>query len=139
MRYKVLLFITGIVLLSCGKADNRWFPYASINLQIPINDPRIQGIKTPGNGIEIGGGVGGIILYRKLSGNRVVAYDKRSPASLDKGCDVRIQEPSIIAIDTCANVTFSLENDGTVIKGNYARPLQQYSVSEGNGLIMIYN
>lgn len=139
VKHKVLLIIAGLFLLSCGKENQSYIPYVPVNIQFPATDPRIQGVRAPGNGIEISGGVGGIILYRKLSGNRLVAYDKRSPASLEKGCNVVLQSPSVIAEDICASVTYSLENEGTVIKGQYSRPLQQYNVSESNGSVFIYN
>lgn len=135
----ILLFCA--LVISCGKDNGDRIPDVPVNLVIPKNDPRLSRLNAFGGAVAINGhGVAGIILYKRLSGGRIVAYDRCSSVNPIQKCQVRIDEPTITASDTCSNniVRFSLE-DGSRIEGEGGRPLKQYSVIDDGNIISVIN
>lgn len=136
-----IILLLGVFAISCGKDNGDRIPDVPVNLVIPKNDPRLSRLNAFGGAVAINGhGVAGIILYKRLSGGRIVAYDRCSSVNPIQKCQLRIDDPTITATDTCNvnRVRFSLE-DGTRIEGEGGRPLKQYSVIDDGNIISVIN
>ncbi|WP_353133762.1 hypothetical protein [Pseudopedobacter sp.] len=145
--HKVLFTILCLLLLSCGKDQYDGFPYVLVDASFSLQDSRFSSLKTPGTAIDVKQvtgavyGVGGLILYN--NSGVIVAYDKRSPASLEKQCNVEINS-TITCKDPCSGTIFQL-SDGARISGEAGLSLVRYNVtingnlSLGNGTIRVTN
>ena len=146
-KHKVLFAVLCLFLLSCGKDQYDNFPYVLVNAPFSLQDSRFSALKTPGTAIdvkEVTGevhGVGGLILYN--NSGVIMAYDKRSPASLEKQCNVEINSV-FTCTDPCSGTIFQL-SDGARISGEAGFSLVRYNVivngnlSLGNGTIRVTN
>lgn len=130
------LLIVGVVTLlsSCGKEDNDNFPYVLVDKIFYLQDPEFSSLKTPGTAVEVPKeygvqGVGGLILYNNAG--TYMAYDKRSPVSLEKQCNVRLNS-TMTCIDDCSGTVFQL-SDGFIMIGESGRPLRRYQVIQTSG------
>jgi len=130
---RVVVFFA-VFLLSCGKEDEDNFPYILVDKTFSLQDPEFSSLKTPGTAIEVPKeygvqGVGGLILYN--SSGVIKAYDRRSPASLEKQCNVRLNS-TLTCIDDCSGTIFQL-SDGSRISGESGLPLRRYQVIQSSG------
>ncbi len=134
----MLVFVLlGIVSgFSCGKEKN-YIADVPVEIHIPVNSPQFSQLNASGGYVLIRGGVAGIILYKKTTG-QIVAYDRCSSFNPEKACAVNVNEPSITATDPCSGSLFSLE-DGSSLKAPATRPLKQYLVTVTSSQITVYN
>ena len=137
MRRRGLAAILVFVFASCGKQTDV-VPNVSVNLQIPLADPRMSALHNPGGAVLINGyGVAGIILYRRAAGG-YAAYDRCSSYEPQKKCAVTLDNPSLTVTDPCSGAKFSLE-DGTPVKAPAIRSLKEYAVNASNFEIFVSN
>ncbi len=132
-----LFIISNIILLSCTKESN-YIPDVPVNFNVPINDPRVSRLQSPGGAVVISGhGVSGLILYRRSDGE-IVAYDRCSSVNPQSKCAVNLDDPTITATDPCSNAIFLL-NDGSPAKAPATRPLRKYLVTVTSSQISVIN
>lgn len=143
----IFILITVFLCVSCKKERQDGFPYILVNAGFSLQDPEFNVLKTPGKAVEVPEdvygkhGVGGLILFN--SSGVIMAYDKRSPASLAEECNVRLNS-TITCIDDCSGTIFQL-SDGSRISGQGGLPLVRYNViingslSLGTGTIRVTN
>ncbi len=136
---KLALFISLITILliqSCGKEGN-YIADVPVDVRISVNDYRFSALNSAGGYVVINGGVAGIILYKRTTG-QIVAYDRCSTYNPESKCAVIVNEPSITATDPCSGSIFTME-DGYSIKAPATRPLKQYQVTVTSSQITVYN
>lgn len=136
---KLFLFFSVIIFLSiqsCGKDEN-YIADVPVDIRIYPSDPTYSNLTGVGGYVTIKGGVAGIILYKKSSG-QIVAYDRCSSYNPESKCAVNVNEPSITATDPCSGSLFSME-DGSSLKAPATRPLKQYQVTVTSSQITVYN
>ena len=145
--HKGLLLLTCLFFSSCGKEQYDGFPYVLVDAGFSLQDARFIPLKIAGTAIDVQQvtgqthGVGGLILYN--NSGVLVAYDKRSPASLERQCNVKINS-AFTCKDDCSGTIFQL-TDGSRISGEGGLPLVRYSVtvqgnlSLGTGTIRVSN
>ncbi len=132
-----LFIISNITLLSCTKESN-YIPDVPVNFNVPINDPRVSRLQSPGGAVAINGyGVSGLILYRKSDGE-IAAYDRCSSVNPQSKCAVNLDDPTITATDPCSGAIFLL-NDGSPAKAPATKPLREYLVTETSSQISVTN
>ncbi len=135
--HKALFFlIVTLVGISCGKEKN-YVSDVPVDIRIAANDYRISKLTSGGGAVIVSGGVAGIILYKKSSG-QIVAYDRCSTFNPVEKCAVDLNDPSITATDPCSGSIFLLE-DGSSIKAPATRPLKQYLVTVTSSQITVFN
>ena len=122
-----------LLIMGCGKAVNN-VPDVPVNLTLPLTDPRLLALSSPGGAVVINGyGVSGLIIYRGLS-NNYVAYDRCSTVNPENKCAIALDDPTFTATDPCSGAKFLLE-DGSPAKAPATIALKQYSVYiSGNNL-----
>lgn len=126
-----------LTLAACGKQGNV-VPNVSVNLQIPVNDPRVSALRNPGGAVLISGyGVSGLVLYRRTTGG-YAAYDRCSAYEPEKRCAVTLDNPSLTVTDPCSGAKWSLE-DGTPVKSPAVRSLKEYVVNANSFEIFVSN
>lgn len=134
--------ITGIciflLLVSCGKEDNSLIPEVPVNLSIPVNDPRINGLYNSAGKVVIleGYGYAGLILYSR-SDRVIVAYDRCSTVNPEQKNKLQHLTGSIVE-DKVSGALFNLE-DGSPAKSPAVRSLKRYGISSNGGIILVYN
>ncbi|RKD12462.1 hypothetical protein BCY91_12520 [Pelobium manganitolerans] len=134
-RWMLVFVLLGIFCcFSCGKEKNY---IADVPVDIPVNSPYFTVYSAPGSFLLIKGGVAGIVLYKKQSGE-IVAYDRCSSFNPEQACAITVNDPPITATDPCSGSLFSLE-DGSSLKAPATRPLKRYSVIITNSQIRVYN
>ncbi len=127
---------TILLIQSCGKEKN-YITDVPVDIRIPINDYRFSALNSAGGFVIVNGGVAGIILYKKTTG-QIVAYDRCSTYNPESKCAVNVSDPSITATDPCSGSIFTLE-DGYSIKAPATRPLKQYQVTVTSSQLNVYN
>jgi nitrite reductase/ring-hydroxylating ferredoxin subunit len=136
--FAALSVIMMIFFTSCGK-EQSLIPDVPVNLNIPVNDPRINGLTTVAGKVIIleGHGIAGLILYSRLSDKVLVAYDRCSTVNPEKKNKLDLLAGSIVE-DKVSGAQFNLE-DGSAVKAPATRSLKRYSVSINAGTISVYN
>lgn len=138
MKFRGL--VTGLVVLlcACGKDDGTYIPEVYVNYTVPVNDPSISALNSPGGAVVINGhGVAGIIIYRRAD-NVYMAYDRCSSVNPQNKCAVTLDNPSLTATDPCSGAKFSLF-DGTPVKAPATKNLKQYQVTANSLYLMVTN
>ncbi len=131
-----LSLFTVLLMQSCGKEED-FIADVPVDVRIPANDFRFSALNSAGGVVVINGGVAGIILYKKTTG-QIVAYDRCSTYNPERKCAVNVNEPSITATDPCSGSLFSME-DGSSLKAPATRPLKQYQVTVTSSQITVFN
>lgn len=126
-----------LTLAACGKQGNV-VPNVTVNLQIPVNDPRVSALRNPGGAVLISGyGVSGLVIYRRSTGG-YAAYDRCSAYLPENRCAVTLDNPSLTVTDPCSGAKWSLE-DGTPVKAPAVRSLKEYAVNANSFEIFVSN
>lgn len=135
---KAIGFVMLVVMLAgCGKSSNV-VPDVAVNLTLPLTDPRLLNLNSPGGAVTISGyGVSGLIIYRTLTGG-YVAFDRCSTVNPEKRCAVVLDPGAFTATDPCSGAKFLLE-DGSPAKAPATIALKQYSVFQTINSIQISN
>lgn len=128
-----LIFLLALTLAGCGK-ENLVIPNVPVNLSIPLGDPRLIRLSSPGGAVALENyGVAGIVIYRTISGG-YVAYDRCSTVNPEKQCAVELDEPSFTVTDKCSGAKYLLE-DGSPAKAPAELSLKKYNtVVAGNSI-----
>jgi nitrite reductase/ring-hydroxylating ferredoxin subunit len=135
MRKFIMILLTGVCLLSCGKGDP--VPSIPVNFQSPIN-PKYSALNSPGGYAVVSGyGVAGLILYNSQT-RGIVAYDRCSSYQPEKKCAVTIDASGFTVTDPCSGSKFSLE-DGTPVKAPATKSLRSYQVITTQFTIQVVN
>ena len=98
-KLALYFFVFTILLASCGKEKN-YIADVPVDIKIFPSDPNYSKLTGGGGYVTIRGGVSGIILYKKSSG-QIVAYDRCSSYNPESKCAVNVNDPSITATDPC--------------------------------------
>lgn len=138
MKFRGLVSILVLLLCACGKDDGTYIPEVYVNYTVPVNDPSISGLNSPGGAVVINGhGVAGIIIYRRAD-NVYMAYDRCSSVNPQNKCAVTLDNPSLTVTDPCSGAKFSLF-DGTPVKAPATKNLKQYQVTANSLYLMVTN
>jgi len=138
MKFRSVLALSILLLLSCAKDDGTYIPDVYVNYTIPINDPSMSALNSPGGAVIISGhGVAGIIIYRRAD-NVFVAYDRCSSVNPQNKCAVTLDNPSLTVTDPCSGAKFSLF-DGTPVKAPATKSLKSYQVTANSLYLMVTN
>jgi nitrite reductase/ring-hydroxylating ferredoxin subunit len=138
MKFRSVLALSIVLLLSCAKDDGTYIPDVYVNYTIPINDPSMSALNSPGGAVVISGhGVAGIIIYRRAD-NVFVAYDRCSSVNPQNKCAVTLDNPSLTVTDPCSGAKFSLF-DGTPVKAPATKSLKSYQVTANSLYLMVTN
>ena len=130
-------FVFLLLTLSCNK-DTSYIPYVPVNIQINLQNPDYQNIKTVGGWVYITGGSKGIIVYR-ADISVFKAYDRHCPYQPTDACSrVDVQDAMMTATDTCCGSKFQLF-DGSVLSAPATRALQSYQTSFDGNILSINN
>jgi nitrite reductase/ring-hydroxylating ferredoxin subunit len=137
MRRALALVIIAVFFFSCGKNADP-IPNVAVNLELPLTDPRLSALNTPGGLVLINGyGVAGLILYHSPFGG-YVAYDRCSSYKPENKCAVTPDAGDLTATDPCSGSVFSL-TDGTPQKPPATTSLKSYYVTVSNYEIFVSN
>ena len=138
MKFRSVLALSILLLLSCAKDDGTYIPDVYVNYTIPINDPSMSALNSAGGAVVISGhGVAGIIIYRRAD-NVFVAYDRCSSVNPQNKCAVTLDNPSLTVTDPCSGAKFSLF-DGTPVKAPATKSLKSYQVTANSLYLMVTN
>jgi nitrite reductase/ring-hydroxylating ferredoxin subunit len=138
MKFRSVLALSIVLLLSCAKDDGTFIPDVYVNYTIPINDPSMSALNSAGGAVVISGhGVAGIIIYRRAD-NVFVAYDRCSSVNPQNKCAVTLDNPSLTVTDPCSGAKFSLF-DGTPVKAPATKSLKSYQVTANSLYLMVTN
>lgn len=138
-----IIKITIILLISSlffqfGCKNNNPIPYAPVNIQLFLNNPEFQDLKTPGNSVTINGGVKGIIVHCNYT-DEYVALERCCPCETDSdSARVYIDSTGLYAICLRCNSKFFLM-DGSLVEGTAGLPLLQYDAYLENDILYISN
>lgn len=122
-----LLFIVLIGFSACEKS-NKYVPEVQVNFSLPLTDPRLSNLRTPGGAVIIENhGIAGLILYHRTNGS-YAAYDRCSTVNPEQRCKLTLDNPAITATDPCSGAKFLLE-DGSPAKAPAVKYLKEYTVS----------
>lgn len=124
------------LLVGCGK-DNLVIPNVPVNFNMPLTDPRLIRLSSPGGAVVFSNyGVAGIVIYRTTNGG-YVAFDRCSTVNPEKLCAVELDEPSFTVTDKCSGAKYLLE-DGSPAKAPAQIALKKYNTYiAGNALHVI--
>jgi nitrite reductase/ring-hydroxylating ferredoxin subunit len=132
----LLLLIVGLA--GCAKDDQSYIPTVSVNLQLPLTDPRLAALGSQGGAVTLNGyGVAGIVIYC-IAPNNYVAYDRCSSYQPEKKCAVTLDSPALTVTDPCSGSKFLL-SDGSPVKAPATRSLKSYNVYVNNFNIFVSN
>jgi nitrite reductase/ring-hydroxylating ferredoxin subunit len=138
MKFWSVLALSILLLSSCAKDDGTYIPDVYVNYTVPINDPSMSALNSPGGAVVISGhGVAGIIIYRRAD-NVFVAYDRCSSVNPQNKCAVTLDNPNLTVTDPCSGAKFSLF-DGTPVKAPATKSLKSYQVTANSLYLMVTN
>jgi len=127
MKYLYSLLFISVLHSSCGK-DTSFIPDVAVNFSLPLTDPRLSRLSSPGGAVLINGyGIAGLVLYRKTD-NGYVAFDRCSTVNPEQKCAVTLDDPTLTVTDPCSGAKFLLE-DGSPVKAPAVRALKSYTVA----------
>jgi len=135
MRRLIVIILTSICFLSCGKGNP--VPNVSVNFQADIN-PKYSSLNNVGGYAYVNGyGVAGLVLYHSQT-RGIVAYDRCSSYMPEKKCVVSVDDTGLQVVDPCSGSKFSLE-DGTPVKAPATQALKSYQVITTQFTIQVVN
>tara|TARA_B100000242_G_scaffold170922_1_gene122408 strand:+ start:502 stop:915 length:414 start_codon:yes stop_codon:yes gene_type:complete len=125
-----------IFFISCGERNN-YIPDVFVNHEIDLNSPENISLSALGGSLIIENqGYKGLIIYR-FSNYDYHAYDKSCTYEPLTSCAKIDSISSSLAICSCCNSVFLLDQDGSVANGPAILPLKRYSTFlEGNMLFI---
>ncbi len=137
MKYLYSALFVLVLFTGCGK-DAGYIPEVGVNFSMPVTDPRLSRLSSPGGAVIINGyGIAGLVLYRRTD-NRYVAFDRCSSVNPEQKCAVNLDDPTITVTDPCSGAKFLLE-DGSPVKAPAVRGLKQYTVAISGQNLQVTN
>lgn len=138
MRLRSLTLVFALLLSACAKNSGPQIPDVYVNYSVPINDPSISVLNSPGSAVIVNGhGVAGLIIYRRAD-YVYVAYDRCSSVNPQNKCAVNLDEPNLTVTDPCSGAKYSLY-DGTPVKAPATQSLRQYNVVVNSLYLQVIN
>ena len=124
-----------------SQTDN--IAYQTVNITLYPNDPLYFKLQTAGGWVYIGGGVNGIIVYRKTATNTptdFVAIERTSTSLPDNpDAKVKVQPDNFTLKDTISGSKWQIF-DGGLISGSATQNLRLYNaIFDGNNTLTIRN
>ena len=127
MKYLYSILLISVLLTNCGK-DTSFIPDVAVNFSLPLTDPRLSRLSSPGGAVLINGyGIAGLVLYRKTD-NGYAAFDRCSTVNPEQKCAVTLDDPTLTVTDPCSGAKFLLE-DGSPVKAPAVRALKSYTLA----------
>lgn len=138
MCIRFLLAAFSLLLVACVKNDGSLVPDVFVNYSVPINDPGISALNSPGGAVVVNNyGVAGLIIYRRSDG-QYMAYDRCSTVNPEQKNAVVLDDPNLTATDPASGAKFSMY-DGSPVKAPAKRSLKQYTVVITNLYLQVIN
>jgi hypothetical protein len=142
----ISLVVISTFFYSCKKKNNTLqdnIAYQTVNITIYPNDPLYFKLQTVGGWVYIGGGVNGIIVYRKTTANTpsdFVAIERTSTSLPDNpDAKVKVQTDNFTLKDTISGSKWQIL-DGAIISGPATQNLRLYNaIFDGNNTLTIRN
>jgi hypothetical protein len=142
----ISIVVISVIFYGCKKKnktvqDN--IAYQTVNITIFPNDPLYFKLQTVGGWMYIGGGVNGIIVYRKTATNTptdFVAIERTSTSLPDNpDAKVKVQTDNFTLKDTISGSKWQIV-DGAIITGPATQNLRLYNaIFDGNNTLRIRN
>ena len=137
MRNSIIIIFL-ILFLSCGERNN-YIPDVFVNCEIDLNSPENISLSTLGGSLIIENqGYNGLIIYR-FSNYEYHAYDKSCTYEPLTACAEIDSINSSLAICSCCNSVFLLDQSGSVANGPAILPLKRYSTFLDGNMLFISN
>ena len=137
MRNSVTIIFL-IFLISCGERNN-YIPDVFVNHEIDLNSPENISLSALGGNLVIENqGYNGLIVYR-FSNYEYHAFDKSCTYEPLTACAEIDSISSSLAICTCCNSVFLLDQDGSVANGPAILSLKRYSTFLDGNMLFISN
>jgi len=127
-----------IFFISCGERNN-YIPDVFVNYEIDLNSPENISLSTLGGSLVIENqAYNGLIIYR-FSNYEYHAYDKSCTYEPLTACAEIDSINSSLAICSCCNSVFLLDQSGSVANGPAILPLKRYSTFLDGNMLFISN
>jgi len=127
MKYLYSVLFISVLLTGCGK-DTGYIPDVAVNFSLPLTDPRLSRLSSPGGAVLISGyGIAGLVLYRRTD-KGYAAFDRCSTVNPEQKCAITLDDPTLTVTDPCSGAKFLLE-DGSPVKAPAVRALKSYTVA----------
>ena len=135
-KNKSALTVLLILVIGCGERSN-YIPDVFVNYELDLNSPENISLSSLGGSLIIENqGYNGLIIYR-FSNFEYYAYDKSCTYEPLTSCAEIDSINSSLAICSCCNSVFLLDQNGSVANGPAILPLKKYSTFlEGNMLFI---
>ncbi len=127
-----------LLLLACSPdLEDDPIPFIAFSpISINLNLPEFVGLKTDGGYKEIGGGVRGIVVYRKNSAE-YLAWEKNCSFQPNDVCaTVNVHISGLYLTDACCNSNFDFSS-GLPTSGPAWRPLQRYATQLNGSELLV--
>ncbi|HRW20559.1 MAG TPA: hypothetical protein PLO05_02605 [Bacteroidales bacterium] len=135
--YIILTVLILFIGFSSCKKDDR-IPYVPVNIQLSLNQPEFQELKTPGNSVTISGGVRGIIIHCNYADD-YVAWERNCPHEpSNDSARIYIDSTGLFAVCKHCKSKFFLM-DGSIVEGVAGQNLLQYNTYLENNILYISN
>ncbi len=127
-----------LLLFSCQK-ENDYIQDVLVDYNLKLSLPQYSDLQTVGNHIFIAKeGVKGIIVYHQ-DFDTYKSYDRSCTYNPSENCAKIDSVNSTIAICTCCDSKFLLDQNGETIDGPALLPLKQYQNTHTGDFLHIYN
>lgn len=143
MRKLALLSVLCLVFTACGKDNSSGIPVTTVQLTLPMTDPRISRLNSIGSAVYLNlndgytGTVAGLLLYHGNGG--IVAFDRCSSYNPSERNAVVSDGSGFAALDAKSGSKFSLE-DGSPVKAPATKSLRAYSAYiDGSRVLHVTN
>lgn len=137
MRNSIIIIFL-IFFISCGERNN-YIPDVFVNYEIDLNSPENISLSALGGSLVIENqAYNGLIVYR-FSNYEYNAYDKSCTYEPLTACAEIDSINSSLAICSCCNSVFLLDQSGSVANGPAILPLKRYSTFLDGNMLFISN
>ena len=136
MKIRILALFC-LLFFSCQKEED-YIQNVVVDINLNLTLPGFSDLQTVGNSVFITGGVKGIIVYRQ-GFDSYKTYDRNCSFEPSLSCAKIDSVNSTIAICTCCDSKFLLDQNGETIDGPALLPLKQYQNTLAGDFLHIYN
>ena len=137
MRNSIIIIFL-FFFISCGERNNH-IPDVFVNYEIDLNSPENISLSALGGSLVIENqAYNGLIIYR-FSNYEYHAYDKSCTYEPLTACAEIDSINSSLAICSCCNSVFLLDQGGSVANGPAILPLKRYSTFLDGNMLFISN
>jgi len=136
MRIRILTLIF-LLFFSCQKEED-YIQNVIVDVDLNLTLPEFSHLQTVGNYVFINGGVKGIIVYHQAF-DIYKTYDRNCSYQPSTVCAIIDSVNSSIAICSCCDSKFLLDQNGQTIDGPALLPLKQYPNNLSGDFLYIFN